>query len=269
MKICILSLDQEYSENFKNYLENKGEEVIGTSSSGRFGLTLIKEKKPDVVLSDMVLGGIDGVDLVREISKLTVSPKLIFASYLTDKRIINRLLSLGASYYILLPKGFDTVYSRICEVSKAKGDSEYTKRSPKTIMENKTNPKSNINELDRNISKIFLTIGLSPQQLGYQYLREAIKEVIIYPSAINQVTKFLYPYIAKRYDSTPTKVERAMRHTLDSAWNKGRISQINNVFGVKIFSGNDKPSNSEFIALVADKLLVEGAISYVKLGEVK
>ena len=136
---------------------------------------------------------------------------------------------------------------RLREVAKDKPhtmkESTVTKRKPASI--------------DEKVSEIFISIGIPPHIKGYAYLREGIKMTIERPYIINSVTKELYPSIAKAFDTTASKVERAIRHAIEVAWNRGRIESINAIFGARIYLGSEKPTNSEFIALVADKLILE------------
>jgi len=113
--------------------------------------------------------------------------------------------------------------------------------------------------IDEKISNIFITVGIPAHIKGYQFLREAIKMAIREPDIINSITKQLYPNIASKFQTSASKVERAIRHAIEVAWNRGRIENINSIFGVKVYGTNDKPTNGEFIALVADKMLIEGA----------
>ena len=115
------------------------------------------------------------------------------------------------------------------------------------------------NQLEEKITNIFITVGIPAHIKGYQFLREAIKLAIVNPEIINSITKKLYPTIAEKYDTSASKVERAIRHAIEVAWNRGKIENINNLFGIKVYSSNEKPTNGEFIALVADKMLIEGA----------
>ena len=114
-------------------------------------------------------------------------------------------------------------------------------------------------KLDERISNIFITVGIPAHIKGYQFLREAVKLTIERPDIINSITKQLYPSIAKRFSTTASKVERAIRHAIEVGWNKGRVDHINNIFGVRAFDVKDKPTNGEFIAIVADKMILEGA----------
>ena len=115
-------------------------------------------------------------------------------------------------------------------------------------------------KMEEKITNIFITVGIPAHIKGYQFLREAIKLAIANPEIINSITKRLYPTIAQKYSTSASKVERAIRHAIEVAWNRGKIENINNVFGLKIYSSNEKPTNGEFIALVADKMLIEGVM---------
>lgn len=112
--------------------------------------------------------------------------------------------------------------------------------------------------LTKRISNIFITVGIPAHIKGYHFLREAIKLTIERPDIINSITKELYPTIAKQFQTSPSKVERAIRHAIEVGWSRGKIENINNIFGVKVYGHNDRPTNGEFIALIADKLLVDG-----------
>ena len=113
--------------------------------------------------------------------------------------------------------------------------------------------------LDEKLANIFITVGIPAHIKGYQFLREAIKMAIDSPEIINSITKKLYPSIADKFATSPSKVERAIRHAIEAAWNRGKIENINNIFGIKIYTASDKPTNGEFIALLADKMIMEGA----------
>ena len=156
----------------------------------------------------------------------------------------------GASYYLVKPFSIQTAIERIRELMKDKPDQSkeitVSKRKPVTIEE--------------KISEIFISIGIPPHIKGYGYLREGIKMTIEKPYIINSVTKELYPSIAKKFSTTASKVERAIRHAIEVAWNRGRIDAINAIFGARIYLGSEKPTNSEFIALVADKLILENMV---------
>lgn len=130
--------------------------------------------------------------------------------------------------------------------------------NPRPVQRSQVNVRKN-KTLDERIANLFISVGIPAHIKGYQFLREAIKMTIETPEIINSITKQLYPGIAQRYQTSASKVERAIRHAIEVAWNRGKIENINNVFGIKIYAPNEKPTNGEFIALVADKLLLECA----------
>ncbi|MBS7401560.1 MAG: sporulation initiation factor Spo0A C-terminal domain-containing protein [Eubacteriales bacterium] len=121
----------------------------------------------------------------------------------------------------------------------------------------KTTATEEMPSMDKQISKIFVSIGIPPHIKGYQYLRTAIKMCVKDTTIISSITKRLYPDVAKAYKTTPSKVERAIRHAIEVCWNRGKIDTINNIFGSQVFTRNDRPTNGEFIALLADKLLLD------------
>ena len=127
-------------------------------------------------------------------------------------------------------------------------------------LERKNTVEINVNKekiLDERLANIFISAGIPPHIKGYQFLREAVKQAVIDPSMINNITKMLYPAVAERFNTSPSKVERAIRHAIEVAWSRGKIENINNIYGIKIFSRGDKPTNGELIALVSDKILIE------------
>ena len=132
------------------------------------------------------------------------------------------------------------------------------KRVDAVIAQYSTANKQRQHNMDERLSNIFITVGIPAHIKGYQFLREAIKMAIDSPEIINSITKKLYPSIAERLDTSASKVERAIRHAIEVAWNRGKIENINSVFGLQVYGTNEKPTNGEFIALLADKMLVEG-----------
>lgn len=243
------NLVQEFAQN-KEYL------ILGEASDGAEALALIEKTLPDVVLFDIVLPTIDGFELIEKINNddiITTKPKLIALSSLKNEGFAQKAINLGASYYMLKPVQFDLVEKRIKDAIK-----EFS--TDVNQQERVANFKTSKNRLlDEKISNIFITVGIPAHIKGYQFLREAIKMAIDNPEIINSITKQLYPSIAQRFETSASKVERAIRHAIEVAWNRGKIENINNLFGIKVYNSNEKPTNGEFIALVADKMLIEGA----------
>lgn len=162
---------------------------------------------------------------------------------------------------ILIDTDNGEVYKRMTEFFKKEEiDFEIQTDAAKTVQSFLGEQESTVSKrIDERISHIFITVGIPAHIKGYQFLREAIKLAVDNPSIINSITKQLYPSIAKQFATTPSKVERAIRHAIEVGWNRGRADRVNDIFGVKAFDRKDKPTNGEFIALIADKMLLEGA----------
>jgi two-component system response regulator (stage 0 sporulation protein A) len=182
-------------------------------------------------------------------SAMEKRPEVIITTALGRDDFINRAMMLGAQYYIVKPYKLDLLYNRIHDMM---GLRMRVASAPTPILSPSVAP-----SLDERIASMFLTIGIPAHIKGYHFLREAVKMVLEDGSMINAITKALYPGIAKRHSTTASKVERAIRHAIDVAWTRGRIENFNQVFGYKVFSPGDKPTNGEFIALIADKLSME------------
>lgn len=229
--------------------ESKEFNVLYAGDDGDDGVKRIMQLKPDLVVVGMFLKGTDGCGVIRAVKKTWAGAKIIATGLATDE-LMERAMSEGASYYIVKPFSIQTAMESIREVIKTKTSENKLgavgKRKPITMEE--------------KISEIFISIGIPPHIKGYGYLREGIKMTIEQPYIINSVTKELYPSIAKKFSTTSSKVERAIRHAIEVAWNRGRIDAINAIFGARIYLGTEKPTNSEFIALVADKLILENMV---------
>lgn len=223
--------------------------VVWAGDDGDEGLKQILRFKPDLVIVGMFLKGMDGCGIIRSVKKSSPNSKII-ASGITSDALIERAIGEGAVYYLAKPFSVQTAIERINEIMHEnpmeRKLGNISKRQPVTA--------------DEKISEIFIAIGIPPHIKGYAYLREGIKMTMERPYVINSVTKELYPSIAKKFTSTPSKVERAIRHAIEVAWNRGRIDAINAIFGSRIYLGTEKPTNSEFIALVADKLILENMV---------
>lgn len=199
----------------------------------------------DVVITELVMAGEDGFALLEKYREV----RFIVASELKSEVFVIKALELGAKYYLVKPVEYNVLEQRILNV--ADGDKLGSKVMRKKTVSEKT--------LDERISNIFVSVGIPAHIKGYQFLREGIKLAVDNPSIINAITKSLYPTIARRFDTTSSKVERAIRHAIEVAWNRGKIENINSIFGVKVYSSAEKPTNGEFIALLADKMLLECA----------
>ena len=231
------------------FLENKNLKLLYTSDDGDEGIKQILALKPSLVIVSMFLKGTDGCGVIRTVKREWPNAKIIATGMATDN-IIEAAINAGAAYYLVKPFTLQAAMERILEIVN------HEKEDVKELASPKRRPLT----IEEKISEIFISIGIPPHIKGYNYLREGIKMTTENPYIINSVTKELYPSIAKKFYTTSSKVERAIRHAIEVAWNRGRIDAINAIFGARIYLGSEKPTNSEFIALVADKLILENLV---------
>lgn len=231
------------------FAENENFKILYAGDDGDEGIKQIFALTPDLVIVSMFLKGTDGCGIIRATKKACPNTKIVATGMATDS-IIESAINAGANYYLVKPFTIQTAMERISELVDSSVNEE--KETPP--------PKRRPMSMEEKISEIFISIGIPPHIKGYSYLREGIKMTIENPYIINSVTKELYPSIARKFDTTASKVERAIRHAIEVAWNRGRIDAINAIFGARIYLGAEKPTNSEFVALVADKLILENLV---------
>jgi len=248
INIVVVDDDPEFLSSVKIFFAGeRGYRVVGSATNGREGVDEILRLAPDVVLLDMILPETDGFEVMSEARLGGSRAKFIVMSGIAGDEYAARAIKNGASHYMLKPISFLSLKNRIDELA---GDTSVAPSSLR-LVQNRM--------LDERITNIFISVGIPAHIKGYQFLREAIKMAVACPDIINSITKRLYPEVADRFETSASKVERAIRHAIEVAWNKGKIENINQIFGVKVYSGNEKPTNGEFIALVADKMLIECA----------
>ena len=228
---------------------SKEYEVVYSGDDGDEGLIQILNLKPDLIIVGMFLKGADGCGIIRTVKKMWSEAKII-AMGIPNDNLIEKALSEGAIYYLSKPFSIASAMETLADVRRNKPQEN----------KNLPLPTKKPTTLEEKISEIFIAIGIPPHIKGYSYLREGIKLTVEHPYIINTVTKELYPSIARTFETTPSKVERAIRHAISVAWNRGRIDSINAIFGTRIYLGAEKPTNSEFIALVADKLILKNMV---------
>ena len=242
-KVYIVDESNDYSKD----LQKEVNAEVFYFNNSETALDEILKHRPDVVITDLLLSKIDGFEFIEKINayyKNQVS--IIVCSGISQDKFVAKAMDLGVFYYMLKPINIVSLAKRVEEaLSEVK------------VMRVVTNPQNAVKALDEKISYIFMTVGIRAHIKGYKFLREAIKLSIQDPNIINSITKKLYPSIAERFETTSSKVERAIRHAIEVAWNRGKIENINDLFGVTVYSSNEKPTNGEFIALVADKMLME------------
>ena len=222
-------------------------ELVGAVSDGAEVVRTVRETLPDILVLDIIMPRRDGFLTLEELQQADAmpKPKVIVLTGLARDDFIMRAIRLGASYYMVKPFDMELLYERIVEVAGAGGSLAASA------------PSAGVESVDEQVTNIFLTLCIPAHIKGYQYLREAVRLVSEEHDIINRITKELYPAIARRFDTSPSKVERAMRHAIEVAWTRGRLDAVNRMYGYKVFSPEDKPTNGEFIALVADKLTLK------------
>ena len=248
--IAVFANNEDFLEEIKNYISDAdGYNICAEASNGNTAVELIKRNNPDVAVVDLVLAGMDGFGVLDYIKENNPECLTIAIGGFIDDKIVDRAIEHGAIYYLAKPVNSKTVLDRIKELSAG--------RAVNYKVTTDIRDKRKATSLDEKISNIFITIGIPPHIKGFSYLREGIKYAVEDPSIINKVTKELYPKIAKKFVTTASKVERAIRHAIEVAWNRGRTDAISSIFGARVYIGSERPTNSEFIALVVDKLILE------------
>ena len=220
-------------------------EIVATAQDGAQALQLIDEHEIDVILLDIVMPKLDGFAVLDALARRDRCPRIIMITSLAGDDFIDRCMRAGASYYMIKPLDGEILYRRIIETMQM---SDPLPQQPTAA------PKNPSASTDEQITNLFLTIGIPAHIKGYQYLREAVSLVLRDPSIIGRITKELYPLVARRFDTSASKVERAMRHAIEVAWHRGRLDSVNKMYGYTVFLADDKPTNGEFVALVADKI---------------
>ncbi len=232
-------------------------QVVGTAKDGEEAYEMIKHKEPDVVLLDIVMPKLDGLGVMDKVNNdktIRKHPAFIMISAIGQEKITEDAFNLGADYYIMKPFDNDMVLNRIKHVKNKSMKRNTDSRKINAYEKADENRKPN---LESDVTNIIHEIGVPAHIKGYQYLREAIIMSVNDVEMLNSITKILYPSIAKKYQTTPSRVERAIRHAIEVAWSRGKMDTIDELFGYTINNGKGKPTNSEFIALIADKIRLE------------
>lgn len=246
-RILILESNKDFADELKQQFEANDFEIVGVTEDAQEGLRLFSSASPTVVVMSLFLKNADGFHVLEELHRLGRKTQLIVLGSYSEDAIISRIISLGARYYFMKPVSAKLVYDRVSELCA-------------DPMMGKSLERRRAGTLEERITNIFISIGIPPHIKGYKYLREGIKMAVEDPTVINNVTKGLYPVIGERFETSASKVERAIRHAIEVAWNRGRVDAINAIFGARVYIGSEKPTNSEFIALVADKLILENMV---------
>ncbi len=266
-KITVLIADDnpDFAMTLVSYLEKEEDmEVIGIAKNGKEACDMIINTEPDVVLLDVIMPYLDGLGVLEKIAiaKMNKRPMCIMLSAVGQAKITQQAINLGAEYYVVKPFDIELLIKRIRDIRYFKPQSvqanNIASREIKApYIEISESNKKDEENLEALVTNVIHELGVPAHIKGYQYLREAIMMVINDIDIINQITKQLYPEIAIKFKTTPSRVERAIRHAIEVAWSRGEQVAVERIFGYTISAAKGKPTNSEFIAMIADKLRLE------------
>lgn len=229
--------------------------LVGRANNGEDVCTIIREKEPDVVLLDLIMPKMDGLSVMDQINKdkrISKRPEFIVVTAVGQERITEDAFQKGAQYYVMKPFQNEVILKYIKNTSKKSG---------RTSFAISDHPVRNVEEeeisIETRVTDLIHEIGIPAHIKGYHYLRDAIIMAVEDMDVLNAVTKVLYPTVAKKHQTTSSRVERAIRHAIEVAWSRGKLDTLDELFGYTVSNGKGKPTNSEFIALIADTLRLE------------
>ncbi len=264
IRVLLADDNREFVEVIKKFIERQEDMIlVGVAYHGNEALELISREKPHVVLLDIIMPLLDGLGVLEELQNSAQRPKIIILTAFGQEAMTQRAVNLGADYYILKPFELETLGKRIRQIhddfSESVNGVQPTKAGvnvsnmSNSQVSNGILPPTTVN-YEVEVTRMIHQMGVPAHVKGYQYLRDAIVNVVLDVSLLGAVTKELYPMIAVKYKTTPSRVERAIRHAIELAWDRGNVDFMNRYFGYTINVDRGKPTNSEFVAMVADKL---------------
>lgn len=264
-KITILIADDniDFTRTLSAHLENMDDiEVVGVAKDGNEAFEIIKGTHPDILLLDVIMPHLDGIGVLEKLNEtpMTKKPISIMLSAVGQDKITQQAISLGAQYYVVKPFDIDLLMKRIRDLKyyqPCQNNSFIARDNKPQYIDISPENKKDERNLEALVTNLIHEVGVPAHIKGYQYLREAIMMVVNDIEVINQITKQLYPDIAKKFHTTPSRVERAIRHAIEVAWSRGKADEVENIFGYTVSATKGKPTNSEFIAMIADKLRLE------------
>ncbi|ADU51270.1 response regulator receiver protein [Thermaerobacter marianensis DSM 12885] len=249
IRVLIADDNREFCELLADYLERQPDmELVGIAHDGQEVVERIQSAAPDVVLLDVIMPHLDGIGVLETLATMNLPrrPQVVMLTAFGQEAVSRRVAELGASYFVLKPFDLDVLADRIRQVA---GSSTRAVRRAAAPTRDRN--------LEVEVTNLLHQIGIPAHIKGYFYLREAILRVVHRVELLGAVTKELYPAIAVKYDTTPSRVERAIRHAIEVAWNRGNMDVVNRLFGHTVHADRGKPTNSEFIAMVADRLRMD------------
>jgi len=241
--ILLADSSEDFTAALREAIERmEGMEVVGVATDGAQAVESLQRLQPDVLVLDLVLSKIDGMRVLEQASSLAPETKILVLSSFISAQIANQATALGASYLMLKPCELGCIIDRLRDLRQVPTSQGYAPREA---------------NLESMVTSVIHEIGVPAHIKGYQYLREAIKIAVNDMDVINAITKVLYPQVAKTFATTPSRVERAIRHAIEVAWDRGDLETLQRFFGYTVSNTKGKPTNSEFIALVADRLQLQ------------
>lgn len=261
-KINILLADDniEFGNLLHDYLNRTDDiNVAGVARDGIEALDMIESLSPDIVVLDVIMPNLDGIGVLEKIAAkaLKDKPQFLMLSAIGQDVFVQKAISLGAEYYVVKPFDADVLLSRIREIYREKNLSAFSnnKASVKPLPQNNGNTKTS-NSVEIEVTNLMRDIGIPPHMAGYQYIREAIIQTLGEQKIFGSITKSLYPAVAAKFNTSAQKVERGIRNAIESAWARGNPDSIDSLFGFTISYTRGKPTNSEFIAMMADRIRI-------------
>lgn len=249
IKTLIADGNEEFCEHLRTALEKEGGyEVVGVAHDGVQTVSMLAERQPDVLVLDVTLPKLDGMSVLKAANTMEKHPITLVTSSFMTEYVAVMTTNLGVQYFMMKPCDPAAVVDRVkemCSAERMQKNSRLLTRRP---------PEVNVEAM---VTSIIHEIGVPAHIKGYQYLREAIMIAVDDMEVINAITKVLYPQVAKTFSTTPSRVERAIRHAIEVAWDRGDLETLQRFFGYTVSNTKGKPTNSEFIALIADKLQLQ------------
>lgn len=246
IRVMLADDNRTFCDQMKEFLELQGDiEVLGVAYNGEMLLEMLEEQKPDSIVLDVVMPKIDGLGVLEAINLKAESerPNVVVLSGLGQEDMMHRTIELGAQYYMMKPIDYNVLVNRLRTLNTA-------------AVRPTTGFAPLVRNLDIEVTRVIQQMGVPAHVKGYQYLRDAIILVVEEMNLLGAVTKELYPLIAEKYNTTASRVERAIRHAIELAWDRGNVDLMTKFFGYTISMERGKPTNSEFIAMVADRLRI-------------
>lgn len=259
ISVVLADDSEDFVKAVKNHLDAvDGIRVAGVAYNGREAVEMVKDLKPDVLLLDMIMPQLDGLGVLQKIKNthLEKEPVCMMLSGVSQERSMQKAMDLGSAYFMLKPFEMEALSDRILEFAQEKQQSTTPAPTAKLHAAVPKQAKEPQN-LERVVTSLIHDIGIPAHIKGYQFIRSAILMAIDNIEVINHITKQLYPDLAKMYKTTPSRIERAIRHAIEVAWNRGHVDTMERLFGYTISAEKGKPTNSEFIAMLADHLRLQ------------